>query len=113
MKSRALFEQFIGLELLRQARLHSNRIQLNFWRDLEGREVDWVLRRGNQMLPVEVKWTETPAIKHAKHLKTFLSDYNQPKGYIVCRCTRPRQLDEQIVAIPWQSLTGLIEKHFE
>ena len=99
-----LFEQFVGLELLHLARTHSKRISLNFWRDLEGREVDWIVSYQNEILPIEVKWTTKPTIQHAHHLKTFLSDYNVKKGYIVCQCDKPRKLDNKIIAIPWQDL---------
>jgi predicted AAA+ superfamily ATPase len=100
-----LFEQFIGLELLHLARTQAKRITLNFWRDLEGREVDWILSYEDKIFPVEVKWTDKPTIQDARHLKTFLSDYNVETGYIVCRCNKARKLDDQVTAIPWQEIT--------
>ena len=106
-----LFEQFVGLELLHLARSQAKRITLNFWRDLEGREVDWILSYEDKILPIEVKWTDKPAIKQARHLKTFLTDYNVKNGYIVCRCDKPRKLDDQITAIPWQGVAELVIKN--
>jgi predicted AAA+ superfamily ATPase len=105
-----LFEQFIGLELLHLSRSYAKRITLNFWRDLEGREVDWILTYSGNILPIEVKWTDKPSIKEARHLKTFLSDYNLKRGYIICRCSKARKLDEQITALPWQEIKTLLEK---
>ncbi len=104
-----LFEQFIGLELLHIARSHAKRITLNFWRDLEGREIDWIISYKEKILPIEVKWTDKPTIKDARHLKTFLSDYHLKTGYIVCRCHQSQKLDEQITAIPWQDVQDLIK----
>lgn len=104
-----LFEQFVGLELLHLARSQAKKFMLNFWRDLEGREVDWILNYANKILPIEVKWTTAPTIKDARHLKTFLADYQLAKGYIICRCGKPRKLDEQITAIPWQELGELLQ----
>jgi uncharacterized protein len=103
-----LFEQFIGLELLHLARSQTKRRTLNFWRDLEGREVDWILSHEDKILPIEVKWTDKPTIQDVRHLKTFLNDYNVKAGYIVCRCNRPRKLDNQITAIPWQEIAELL-----
>lgn len=103
------FEQFIGLELLRLIRNHPKRIALNFWRDLEGREVDWVLSHEDKILPIEVKWSDNPEARDARHLKTFLADHNLKSGYIVCRCNRARKLDNQITIIPWQEITELGE----
>lgn len=108
-----LFEQFIGLEILHLCRSQKKRITLNFWRDLEGREVDWVLSHGNKILPIEVKWTDQPTIQEARYLKTFLSDYNLKSGYIVCRCSKTRKLDDQITAVPWQEIEELLTKVFE
>lgn len=107
-----LFEQFIGLEILHLARSYAKRITLNFWRDLEGREIDWILSYKNKILPIEVKWTNKPTLKDARHLKTFLNDYNLDKGYIICRCNKPRKLDEQITAIPWQDIAELSKTAF-
>ncbi|MBN1684969.1 MAG: ATP-binding protein [Gammaproteobacteria bacterium] len=103
-----LFEQFIGLELLHLARSHSQRITLNFWRDLEGREVDWVLSFGEKIIPIEVKWTDNPSIRDVSHLRTFMKDYGVKRGYIVCRCKKARKLDEQIIALPWENIAELL-----
>lgn len=105
-----LFEQFIGLELLRHIRQSLNQAELYFWRDLEGREVDWVISYHDKLIPIEVKWTTNPSIQDARHLKTFLADYNQKVGYIVCRCDKPRKLDNQITAIPWYEIVNIVSK---
>jgi uncharacterized protein len=104
------FEQFIGLVLLRHARITSHKTTLHFWRDLEGREVDWVINMPDKIIPIEVKWTDKPTLKDARHLKTFLQDYEQEKGYVVCRCSKARKLDEHITAIPWQDMLTEIMK---
>jgi uncharacterized protein len=103
-----LFEQFVGLELLHLARSEAKRITLNFWRDLEGREVDWIVSYDDKILPIEVKWTDSPTLQDARHLKTFLADYGVKTGYIVCRCNKPRKLDDQITAIPWQDIAEML-----
>lgn len=104
-----LFEQFIGLELLRMIRLLPSRMELKFWRDLDGREVDWVVV-GEKMVPIEVKWTERPSTKDAKHLHQFLDDYNLQKGYIVCRINENRKLDDRITALSWQNLGQVFDE---
>lgn len=103
-----LFEQFIGLELLHLSRNDSRRITLNFWRDQEGREVDWILSYDDTIIPIEVKWTTKPTLNDARHLKTFLQDYNLDRGYIICRCNKERKIDEQITALPWKNLKDLL-----
>ncbi|MCH9644859.1 MAG: AAA family ATPase [Gammaproteobacteria bacterium] len=106
-----MFEQYIGLELLKYIRNHSIKMKCHYWRDAEGREVDWVLSGMEVCIPIEVKWTDKPSIHDAKHLKTFLQDYDLQKAYILCRCDRPRKLDENITALPWQQLCDVFKSN--
>jgi predicted AAA+ superfamily ATPase len=107
-----LFEQFVGLELLRYIRAQTKKSQLHFWRDLEGREVDWVVTHNEQIIPIEVKWSDKPSLQDARHLKTFLKDYQQEKGYIICRVEKSRKLDDQITALPWQQMLDIFIQQY-
>ncbi len=104
-----LFEQWVGLELLRCAEYAAEKTRIRFWRDPAGPEVDWVIDRENEKIPVEVKWTENPTLADAKHLKIFLSEYGDAKtGYVVCRTPRRVKLDKNILAIPWREVDDLV-----
>ncbi len=104
-----LFEHWVGLELVRLARHSSPKCRLRFWRDPGGPEVDWVLERNREYIPVEVKWNEAPKREDAKHLRLFLSEYPQAKkAYIVCRTPRAYSIDANITALPWQAIPSLI-----
>lgn len=106
-----LFEQFIGLELIRSARLSDHKIHIRFWRDPDGPEVDWVIEKEGRTLPLEVKWTESPAPADIRHLETFLSEYPSAKsGYLVCRALRNAKLSDRVTAIPWKNVDELIHK---
>jgi len=100
-----LFEQFIGLELIRWSRLQDTKSTVHFWRDSSGPEVDWLLSRSNNLLPIEVKWTENPSSRDAKHLEVFLHEHpTANKAYVVCRVSQPQILSEGIEAISWKDL---------
>lgn len=100
-----LFEQLIGLELIRWCRLQSTKISVHFWRVPSGPKVDWVLKFDKALIPIEVKWTETPTAKDAKHLELFINEYSHArKGYIVCQVMRPQLLSESVEAISWRDL---------
>ncbi|MDX8430566.1 MAG: ATP-binding protein [Candidatus Algichlamydia australiensis] len=106
----ALFEQFIGLELVRWARLQKKKISIHFWRDANGPEVDWVVKCGESLIPIEVKWTEAPSPRDAKHLELFLREYPEAKkAFVVCRVDRPQQLKEGIQAISWKKLYEVLQ----
>lgn len=103
-----LFEQFVGLELIRHSRITQNRARLLYWRDPDGPEVDWVLESPTQLTPIEVKWSETPTLADAKHLIQFLTEYPEAtKGYIICRAERRMKITDNIYAIPWQEINTL------
>ena len=107
----ALFEQFVGLELLRASRQTATPLHLRFWRDPDGPEVDWVLVAEERWLPVEVKWSEVPGPRDAAHLETFLAEYPQAReGVVVCRTPKPFKLGPKVTAVPWQELPALVER---
>lgn len=107
-----LFEQFVGLECLRFLRQFSFRGKLRFWRDTNGPEVDWVIEKSGEFLPIEVKWTDKPTTSQAKHLNLFLNEYPGERGYIVCRIPYRQKLSPQIEAVPWQEIPEIIEEFF-
>ena len=99
----ALFEQFIGLELLRFIHARGRRDRLRFWRDPDGPEVDWVLDINGCYIPIEVKWTDSPTASEARHLHCFISEYpTTGQGFVVCRAPHPIKLSDQVIAVPWQ-----------
>ena len=107
----ALFEQFVGLELLRATRENSAPLKLRFWRDPDGPEVDWIVVGDDRWVPVEVKWSDAPVERDARHLQTFLNEYPQAReGVVVCRTPRRFKLAPKITAVPWQEIPSLVER---
>lgn len=103
-----LFEQFVGLELLRYAHARNHSTKIHFWRDPDGPEVDWIIDREGIYTPIEVKWTDRPAPGDIRHLEVFLSEYKSAKtGYIVCQTPRKIKLSDNVYALPWQALESL------
>lgn len=104
-----LFEQYVGLELLRHARLSHPKTKIRFWRDPDGPEVDWIVEREQHYIPVEVKWTEKPTIQEARSLLIFLEEYPEKArhGFVICRTPNPLELHPKITAIPWQQIGTL------
>jgi len=104
-----LFEQFIGLELLKILRIKQPSAKLRYWRDHAGPEVDYVIENNKVYTPIEIKWSETPTIKDARHLVKFMDEYHcTAHAYIICRATKPLLLSPKIIALPWQELPTII-----
>ena len=104
-----LFEQWVGLELLRNIRVSGSNYKLKFWRDPDGPEVDWVLESRSSYIPIEVKWTDTPGKGDIRHLKVFQSEYKTSgSAYLVCRVPRKVKLVNKIFAIPWNKVNEIV-----
>ena len=101
-----LFENWVGQELMHRCLYAGRAYRLSFWRTVHGAEVDYVLETPDEVIPIEVKATESPSETDARHVKLFLSTYPERarRGYIVCRCSAPQRLTECIEAIPWNHL---------
>ena len=96
-----IFEQWVGIELWQRLQYLGDG-KLYHQRSRDGAEVDFILERGGALTPIEVKWTEHPALNDARHLLSFLQEKPEARhGYVVCRCPRPLQLHEQVTALPW------------
>jgi predicted AAA+ superfamily ATPase len=98
----SLFEQWVGIELWKRL-AYQGHGRLQYLRTEDGAEVDFVIELGEQWIPIEVKWTERPAERDTRHLRTFMRENPRraPRGLVICRCPRPIQLNEQILALPW------------
>jgi len=105
-----LFEQFVGLELLRSAHLKGSGTKIRFWRDPDGPEVDWIIDEEGAYTPLEVKWTKNPVPGDIRHLEVFLSEYKSAKeGFLICQVPRKTKLSDKISAFPWQSIGDLFK----
>jgi hypothetical protein len=72
--------------------------------------VDWVLHCGDELVPIEVRWSEAPSSADVRHLGVFLKEYPAAKrGYVICRTPRRFQLSPNILALPWKELATLLE----
>jgi hypothetical protein len=100
-----VFEQWVGIELWKRLQYLGDG-RLHYLRTKDGAEVDFIMERNGQYVPIEVKWTERPVLTDARHLLEFLREHPTPAGhgYVICRCERSLALHEQVTAIPWSCL---------
>jgi predicted AAA+ superfamily ATPase len=103
-----LFEQFVGLEVVRHCRLHAPDARLRFWRDPDGPEVDWVVDHPGGFLPIEVKLGDRPSERDARHLEVFMKEYGARRALVVCSAPRPVKLTSRVTAVPWQELPEVL-----
>lgn len=103
-----LFEHYVGNEFYNISQLISPHIKIKYWRDTAGIEVDYVLDIAQHYVPIEVKWSDAPKEKDAKHLQRFINEYPQADhGYIVCRTPRRYKINDTITVVPWTEIATL------
>lgn len=108
-----LFEQWLILETWRWKHYFAPLLSLYFWRDSNGPEIDLVIQSNDDLLPIEVKWTNNPRNKDMRHLQLFMQEYPQAKrAVIVCQIPYPQQLKDNIIALPWQEWQNYLEKTY-
>lgn len=105
-----LFEQFIGIEIFKLIKIFAPQAKCYYWRDHKGPEVDYVIEYNRQYLPIEVKWTSKPTRSDAKHLLSFIKEYDCVlPAYIVCQTPRVMEVDNDVIAINWKEVFGVIK----
>jgi uncharacterized protein len=97
-----IFEQWVGIELWKRLQ-YLGQGALYHQRSRDGAEVDFIVDYKDRLIPMEVKWTEHPSLRDARHLLTFLDENKRhaDQGYVICRCPRPLRLNSKVTALPW------------
>jgi hypothetical protein len=71
-----------------------------FWRTASGAEVDFVIENGNQLIPVEVKFSNTYGGSDLKNLLKFKQDHPKIVNKMICVYNGPLKIDEDFIFIP-------------
>jgi predicted AAA+ superfamily ATPase len=105
-----LFEQWVGLTILKFIKINGIKANLYYWRDYSGREVDWVIEYRGKWLPIEVKWAETVKKSAVKHIHYFLESFPEKveQGYIVFTGPNPTRISDKVTAVPYFELVNKI-----
>ena len=76
-----IFENLVFLLLREKIRLEATK--LNFWRTKDKAEVDFILERGRNVVPIEVKYKSLKKQEISRSLRSFIEKYSPDKAYIV------------------------------
>ncbi len=78
-----IFQNFVFL-LLKELAGKQN-WNIHYWRTTDKAEVDFVLDKGNELLPVEVKFGELKKPTISRSFRSFIEKYSPPEAWIVNR----------------------------
>ncbi|MCX8123192.1 MAG: ATP-binding protein [Spirochaetes bacterium] len=97
------FENYISNEILKHYSFYGKRPNLYYWRDVHGKEVDFILEQASgNIIALECKITENPTLKDCRNIFALMDYYGKSrvtKSYIVCNTPTPYLIDENIWAI--------------
>ena len=76
-----IFQNFVYNKINKEIR--ESLKSINFWRTTDGAEVDFVIRDGLSLLPIEVKFSYLSKFEATKSLRSFISKYKTKEAKIV------------------------------
>lgn len=103
VSSGVLYESYIFSELLKWKENSEEDYELFFYRTSSGMEIDFLIKKGDFILPIEVKTTLNPDRSDAKSLQIFLNEYFEDDsgiGIIVYPGKEIYEVRKNIYAVP-------------
>lgn len=102
----SVWETAVFAELRKRAGPASRR-SFWFYRDVQGREVDFVISGGGRAALVECKWSDVPATSDTRAIRELTSlarerrtaELSNPRGFVASRAPHPHPLGEGITAV--------------
>ena len=88
-------------------------LDLCFWRSHDGLEVDLIVLVNGRFLPVEIKLTATPTLRHLEPLNKFrelAGDEAAESGLLVCGVEQPQLLPHGNLALPWRRFPAWLQE---
>lgn len=97
-----IFETTIFLHLKILSDLMVPKAKIFYWRTHTGKEVDFVLEQGKNLLAFEIKLTKRPAFKDIKNLIAFIEEHPQTvRGVLLHNGSSLKWLHSKVLAAPW------------
>ena len=78
---------------------------MSFFRTFDGAEIDLILEKHGEIIPVEIKSSDNPS--SLKGLNSFLKDHKAKKTLCVCQ-TPQKFIRNKILFLPWQDYIQLL-----
>jgi len=99
--SGALLETFVLGEILKSYWHNGRAVNLHFYRDRDGNEVDLLIEQDDRLYPIEIKKTATPSRTASRNFQ-FLTRLGRPvgPGAVLCLKETPVPLSAEVTAIP-------------
>jgi predicted AAA+ superfamily ATPase len=98
----ALLETYVFSEILKSYWHHGKEESIYFYRDSNGREIDFVIEKNMTLYPIEVKKTASPHAGDFRHFSVFsgLTDKKAGTGAVICLSPEILPIGNNIISCP-------------
>ncbi len=97
----SLFENAVVMDLVKSNTAAGSPWQFYFYRDNNGVEVDLILVRGSEHVPLEIKLSRTPTDHMISGLRTVKGLVKAEHAYLLCSRTETVTMADEIRAVNW------------
>lgn len=97
-------ENKIAIELKSYLSIYDPSAKLFFWRSSGGAEIDFLIEKRGQLIPVEVKWRSAVSLKDVTGMQVFLQDFKNeaPWGIVLYKGKQLLKIKENIFLVPYE-----------
>ncbi len=97
-------ENKIAIELKTCLSTYEPQAKLFYWRTSAGAEIDFVIERSGQLIPIELKWREKVEVKSLVSMQIFLKDLktSSPWGIVLYRGKELLKVKDNIYLVPFE-----------
>ena len=101
----SFFETMVYLHLKVYSELMIPKSQIFYYKTTAGKEVDFILEHGREILAFEVKTTDNPVFEDARNIIQFIENFpNTIRGVVVHSGKDVKWLHSKVIAVPWWML---------
>jgi predicted AAA+ superfamily ATPase len=103
----AIFEGMVITELLKNRTNAGMQVNLSFWRDKTGREIDIIVDNGNTQFPIEIKSGKTIHDEFLKNIEYWKSMTGFKKGLVLYAGKENQKRSKGTDILNWRELANL------
>jgi len=103
----AIFEGMVITELLKNRTNAGKPVNLSFWRDKTGREIDVIVDNGNTQFPIEIKSGKTIHDEFLKNIEYWKSMSGFKKGLVLYAGKENQKRSKGTDILNWRALSEL------
>jgi len=111
----AVWETFVFAELRKLNQSSEHPLQFWFYRDQQGREIDFILEGGGFLSFLECKWTENPGTDEIRNILSLDKElqekglsYKAGKHYLICKTDNLYSIHEKVDVLGPGALPALV-----